>query len=65
VFLSVGVCEEGGVAPPPHESVNRAAVEGRRSWLQDTLKRNSLISRRIGDFSIYTARACLFSGKLC
>jgi len=26
-------------------------------------KDNSLISRQIGDFSIYPARACLFSGK--
>jgi len=26
-------------------------------------KENSLISRGIGDFSIYPARACLFSGK--
>jgi len=34
------------------------------SWLQDTLKKeNWLISRGIGDFSIYPARARLFPGK--
>ena len=29
--LSVGVCERGGVRPPPRERVSRAAAEGRRA----------------------------------
>jgi len=31
VCLSVGVCEGGGVRPPPRERVSRAAAEGRRA----------------------------------
>ena len=29
--LSVGVCEGGGVRPPPRERVSRAVAEGRRA----------------------------------
>jgi len=31
VCLSVGVCEGGGVRPPPRERVSRAVAEGRRA----------------------------------
>jgi len=31
VCLSMGVCEGGGVRPPPRERVSRAAAEGRRA----------------------------------
>jgi len=31
VCLSVGVCEGGGVRPPPRQRVSRAVAEGRRA----------------------------------
>ena len=49
---------QGATVPPDPRSLGQAVVGCKIPW-----KENSLISRGIGDFSIYPARARLFSGK--